>query len=301
MSTFTLFTAESRRSLLQECFELICWIDDFSDGYHLGSIRGTPAFTEALRHGNAQKSKLSNLVQQYADGLPSVGLSRCPYCQAINYLPFDYYDLDGLWWSYSHNARARERRQLCPHFLTLSGAVKLADEIAWEPVGVKPGPELPFVVPHMLRDYPIKAVISQINVGLHTAYPIVYFGEVKPIKIEEPVREWGSDLAVLMQKDGEVKILLDSSYYDVDEYADFDLAPWIEKEKVLWIEPNDKLFNLHLESDNQCPYLNLSGSRSGLQILQSCVWSKAKRIRGELKPRKWVDPLSSEWKPWNRV
>lgn len=275
-----------------------------ADGSHLqqSSIRDAPAFTEALRHGRAQKSKLRSLFQQYEGGLPSAGLSRCPYCQAINYLPFDYYDLDGLWWSYVQDVHTQERRQLCPHFLTLSGAIKLADEITWSPSGVLSGPELPFVVPHMLRDYPIKAVISQINVGSHTAYPIVYFSEVKPIEVENPVREWRSSVAVLMQEDREIQILLNDSYYDLDEYADFDLAPWIEKKKVLWIEPGDEWLNLRSQPTDQCPYLNLSGRKNALKVRRGNVWSKGKMIiEGKIKPRKWVDPMSSEWKPWNRV
>lgn len=304
MSTITLFTNESRQSLLQECFELICWIHDFSDGYHL---QGTPiiqdesAYKKAMQHGRDQKRKLRSLVQRYSDELPTIALSRCPYCQAINYLPFDYYDLDGLWWRREEVVRARERQQLCPHFLTLSGAIKLVDEITWSPFGVLPGPEVPFIVPHMLRDDPIKAVISQITVGSHTAYPIVYFSEVKPVKVEKPVCEWGNSIAVLVQKDGELDTPSSNSYFFLDEYADFDLAPWIEKGKVLWIDPSDELLNLRLESDNRCPYLNLPGSSSGPEISQSCVWSKGKRIRGELKPRQWVNPLSSEWKPWNQV
>ncbi|MDX2242490.1 MAG: hypothetical protein NW224_17525 [Leptolyngbyaceae cyanobacterium bins.302] len=302
MSNFTPFTAESRQSILQECFELICWVDDFADGYNLHSIKGTPAFIEALRHGDTQKDKLRNLIQKYRDRLPIVGLSRCPYCQAVNYLTFDAYDLDGLWWHCEKVIRARERQQLCPHFLTLSGAIKLADKITWSPFGVLSGPEVPFVVPHMLRDYPIKAVISQINVGSHTAYPIVYFSEVKPIKVEKPVCEWGNSIAVLVQKDGEFENLSSNSYHFLKEYADFDLAPWIKKEKVLWIEPGDEGLNLRSKSTGQCPYLNLSGRKDALLISRGNVWvGREKIIEGKIKTRKWVDPMSSEWKPWNKV
>ncbi len=286
MSTFTPFSFESRQSILQECVELICWLHDFADGYHLHSIRGTPAFIEALQYGHAQKDRLRSLAQQYSHGLPTVPLSRCPYCQIINHLPFDHYNLDGLWWHYEQDVRARGRQQLCPHFLTLSGAVKLADEIIWSPIEVLPGPEVPFIVPHMLQDDSIKAVISQINVGAHTTYPIVYFSQVKPVKIENPVCEWGKNVAVLVQKDGEFQSLLSSYYRYLDKYGDFDLAPWIARGKVLWIEPDDELFNLRSESDDQCPYLNLSGNLGALKLRQGCVWSEGKRIRGELKPRK---------------
>ncbi|MBD3886657.1 transposase family protein [Phormidium tenue FACHB-886] len=35
----------------------------------------------------------------------------------------------------------------------------------------KPEPEVPFVISHALENYSIQAVISRINVGIHTAYP----------------------------------------------------------------------------------------------------------------------------------
>jgi hypothetical protein len=51
---------------------------------------------------------------------------------------------------------------------------------------------------------------------------------------------------------------------------DFDLLPWINGGKLLWIAPDDD--SLAIKSDPACPYLNLSGNRFCQVVSEGQVW-----------------------------
>ncbi len=161
MSSNQPFDAETRRRTLQEYWRYF--------------ERTLPGGFYPPEH--AQRSQ--DLLREYFNGLPIVPLSRCPYCKTVIQLVMDTFDLDGLWWNYGQGHGSAPDETSCPHLWMLSGAVRLSQSITVSDCWVHPGPELPFVIPQVLNDHPIKVVISQVPVGRHIAYPMIYFTEKK--------------------------------------------------------------------------------------------------------------------------
>jgi hypothetical protein len=262
MDSSNFFTAEERQQLLKECFEVIEWLHDFER--RQSKYRLEPGFIELLQKEHTQLEYLKELRKQYSSKVPIIPLCRCPYCHTVNFLSLDYYGLDGLWWRYDESWRNWEQQQVCSHFWTLSGAMHLAEPIIPAPFEALPGPEVPFVIPHALENYPIQAVITQIQVGAHTAYPIAYFSASKPMQVEKSFPEWSYAGAVWVQEDNRLEADL-TPYYELNTTADFDIARWIEQGKAWWIEPDDSSFTLQ-NSLKSCPYLSLSGRREILYV-----------------------------------
>ncbi|MGG6297164.1 hypothetical protein ACQ4M4_22455 [Leptolyngbya sp. AN02str] len=294
----TPFTPEQRRALLDEFFLLY---KRYTDGWTLMSemraqypLEDEAAFNALAEASRASDARMKEIVQIYKNQVPVVPLSRCPFCQAINYHSFDFYDLDGLWWATgahdwrriveSNVYRPRERHRLCPHFWSLSGAVALRGEPSSSPLSVSPGPEVPFVFTHTLNFPAIKVVISQFNVGSHIAYPLVYFSEVKPVPwddVRPQFKEWSNTIAITFdEKDGSPNPNLENIEYPMvylnyppyDRAADdFDLAPWIKQGRVLWIAPGDETLTLKQQVEG-CPYLDLPGRRDRVQVLNGQIY-----------------------------
>ena len=269
MPTHTPFTAETRQQYLQKCFAVLQWLDDF-EGRRQIYFR-QPNFRELLRQQTAYREQLPALRDEYGAGVPMLPLTRCPYCQTLNYLSFDHYGLDGLWWRSDERWRNGAQQQLCPHFWTLSGAVKLAEAVATVPFSSEPGPAVPFVVPSALQEHPLQVVISQIQVGAHTAYPIAYFSETKPLTLANPFPEWSTEWAVWVQEHNRHEGAR-APYLLFKEQADFDLAPWIEQGRVAWIAPGDTAFTLQQQVQT-CPYLDLPGGQEFVLIANGIVSS----------------------------
>jgi hypothetical protein len=241
----------------------------------------------------AMSNQIYQLENQYKAGVPIIPLSRCPYCQAINYHSFDDYDLDGLWWKSligfldegagESAARPREQHRLCPHFWVLSGALTPGESFTVAPMMVEPGPDVPFVVTRLLQQYSMRAVISSLKVGAHTAYPIVYYSETKPVLLEYPFAEWSNNNAVWVQENGRIHQRHDAFYppwyrrdiTESQEFLDehFEFAPWIEEGQVFWIAPGDESLILQQRTEG-CPYLNLPGRRKRLYIHQGKCWGE---------------------------
>ncbi len=211
------------------------------------------------------------LTRQYCDGLPIVPLSRCPYCETIIQIVMDTFDIDGLALCLNH---AEPRHIKCPHFWMLSGALRLGQSITVSKGGLETGPELPFIIPQVLNDHPIKVVIFQVPVGQHVAYPTAYFTEKKPVFVKKPFPEWTTGI-YRWTKNGRIQQLgmydaIPSEYKPLKIDADFDLAPWIEQGKVLWIAPDDESMTLRSDVEGY-PYLNLPGTKEFLWVIRGQV------------------------------
>ncbi|HEY9654417.1 MAG TPA: hypothetical protein V6C50_02900, partial [Crinalium sp.] len=100
--------------------------------------------------------------------------------------------------------------------------------------------------------------------GAHTAYPIVYFSETKPLTLATPFPEWSTEWAVWVQAHNRYEAAR-APYYDLKEQADFDLAPWIEQGRVAWIAPGDTALTLQQQVQT-CPYLDLPGRQEFVLI-----------------------------------
>jgi hypothetical protein len=115
----------------------------------------------------------------------------------------------------------------------------------------------------------VRAVLSSFSVGSHRAYLVMYFTprpafnvplhKVWPTRIRPP----GIGKASLAASDS----ILD--YYDESSY-DYDLGPWMESKKLLWIAPDAADCKLHSGSAGS-PYLNLAGERAIQMLLDGEV------------------------------
>ncbi|MGD1936103.1 MAG: hypothetical protein ACFCA4_00905 [Cyanophyceae cyanobacterium] len=199
----------------------------------------------------------------------------------------DIEGIDGLWWCYADKRPALDGSQLCSHFLTLLGAMKLHYPLHHSELQVEAGPEVPFVVPKLIESEFVQATVSSVPVGKNTAYPIFYYSEVKPDlrfiydrswegtlcylhPLDAPNPEeglkmppmWGSEY--YMRLDEKTKMLLAAE--GIPYEGDFDLAPWIQTGKLWWISSEDESLELHNTVDD-CPYLNLPGIRATQYIV----------------------------------
>lgn len=247
------YTQAQRRSLLDEYFSLL---PDIAD-----PERGDERYDRAL-------ARLSTLWDAYVAGTPYVPLSRCPFTQQVFRPSLDPYGLDGLFWKF--DAAARRSEPMRGSLFAFTGALRLGDPVEAAPFLVRPGPEAPFVVPRILHHDAIRAVLSSVPIGRHTAYAIIYFSQ-HPVMDLERFNTWGLD-------DYSLEI-------DTDEYGwnsstpmlqdyDFELAPWIQQGKLHWIAPGDESLTIR-EGLAGCPYLNLAGRRLPLCIQDGEVWTAA--------------------------
>ncbi|MBC8463082.1 hypothetical protein H8D76_01865 [Candidatus Bathyarchaeota archaeon] len=224
------------------------------------------------------REKLVEAWSQYRMSTPVVPLSRCPFTNQVVYHSLDIYGLDGMWWD--SQVPIRPVDSLPSSFFMLTGALKPSGEYEKAPIIVKPGPEAPYVIPEILSTPGIKATITTVKVGAHTAYPIFYFIEDWE-KAVEPMNSWGANYWSFVNADmeygyNEYGILRDDPELDFEEEDDieeeeieytfdFDLKKWVDNGELLWIQPKDPVFTLR-KGASGCPYLNIQGSRDFVVI-----------------------------------
>ena len=198
--------------------------------------------------------------EAYVEILPHVALSRSPVTGQVFAPRIDVVDLDGPWWDAREPARPDE---LAPgDVVSFAGAMQLAeDRIGVAPFLAVPGPEVPFVHPGLLASDGVRAVISQVDVGPHTGYPIVYFADTQDLPIR--LNEWGANRYRYTGAEGE------DFPYEGD--WDFDLGPWLDNGKLLWISPGDAALELHRGRDG-CPFVDLPGRRGIARVQDGEVW-----------------------------
>lgn len=195
------------------------------------------------------------LFRRYRQLLPEVPVSRNPDTGEVVRWAIDTVGLDGWFWSY-RGASNRLPDPVTPGWLTMAGAVRLAEPVEPAPFLVRPGPGVPFVVPRILDAPGVRAVVAQVPVGRHTGWPITYFGP-RP-KNTRLVNLWPGDTYPVYDADGQWKGWAETTPWVAD--YDFDLAPWLRSGKLLWILPGDESMTLRGGVDG-CPYLDLPGVR----------------------------------------
>jgi hypothetical protein len=220
---------------------------------HAGIVQ---ALRHALRHApNENRLLVLGAVQgqlraAYRATIPVVPIARCPHTGEVARHSLDTYGLDGLWWHADDACRPSETPP--PTFFALTGALRLAGEPEYTAFPVRPGPGVPYVLPRLLELEGMRAVVSSVPVGRHTGYPVVYFADPAPEGVHPPTT-WGL-----------------AAETDVHEEHDFDLAPWIERGKLLWIAPGDDELALHDDLAG-CPFLDLEGTRQSQLISEGRV------------------------------
>lgn len=198
--------------------------------------------------------EIRDLTQRYLDGLPKVAISRCPFSGDTVVHSLDVFGIDGLWWDYETPLRPIE--SLPRTFHTLSGAIALASPVELASFVVRPGPGVPFVIPGLLGDPSVVAVISSVAVGLHTGYPVCYFSS-NPESVDFLPNSWGASFR--LEERGLPGRGWSSREVQVQE-MDFDLEPWVRSEKLGWIAPGDPAVRIRTSVDD-CPYLAIKGTQ----------------------------------------
>jgi hypothetical protein len=269
----TPFTEKERRKLLNDYFRDQERAEELD--YEVATTVGEASET-VVQELDSLRSKISDALDLYRLNVPVLPLSRCPITRQVAYHSIDVYGLDGLWWD--NQVPIRPVDVLPSTFIMVLGALKLGPSLEKAPFPVRPGPEAPYVVPEVLSNPNVKAVVSTVKVGVHTAYPIFYYG-LDWEKDLEPMNNWGANHWSYLDRDGNLRYneygvipISDDSYLedleeapdddeeDVEYTVDYDLRRWLEEGKLLWIAPGDQTFTLR-EGASGCPYLDLPGSR----------------------------------------
>ncbi|MCW5966701.1 MAG: hypothetical protein KIT83_21865 [Bryobacterales bacterium] len=205
------------------------------------------------------------LLEAYMDGLPRMELSRCPYTHFELRHTLDPYGLDGLWWDSWSPARPRNERPYFCHAIT--GAVTLGTPVEVFAHTAMPGPAVPYVIPALLADARVTAVVSSFPCGRHRAYCVAYFSPEECDGLPWP-NDWGTNRR--WSEGGTTS----GGWYealDMEEVRDFELGPYIERGKLFWIAPDDPQLALRRGLPG-CPYLHLPGERRVQYVSQGQVW-----------------------------
>ena len=204
--------------------------------------------------------KLDRLTAEYAENVPHVPVSRCPICGEPLELAIDTVGLDGPWWWVDCPEDFAPPRG-CEHFQVFLGALDLHGREPHEVDvwGVMPGPGAPFVIARMLSMDGMKAAVGTVPIGANdTGYLVTYFSS-EPVAPTDLHQEWRRKTWVLYDAAGQAvgRELKNDPW-------DFELGPWLEQGKLLWIEAGDG--SMKLREGRPCPYENLPGTRQN-QIL----------------------------------
>lgn len=195
------------------------------------------------------------VLGEYADRLPRITISVCPFTGARLKHSFDPWGLDGPWWHYSREVEIQEPAAP-PSFKVVLGAVNFHGRLPVEArESVMPGPETPFVVPRLLSLPGMIAVVSSLKMETgDTAYPVVYFSETD-IPHSSLHQFW-------LQQEYWFEVNGKSSWLIANDKWDFDLQPWINSGKLRWIRPDDsKSQVVDGRNGEACPYVGLPGDR----------------------------------------
>ncbi len=204
----------------------------------------------------------SQLRKQYQKGLPILPLSRCPFTGEIWKHTLDIYGLDSPFWEDTHPLRGDEEDQ--PYggkYAFFTGSIKLnhpEDDFYWNRVTFY---EKPFVIPSLMRGkYPLTPVIMPVDIGEHEGHIIVYFGDFEFLhfKIEFDTVNLPGDWGCYTHYS--TKASNDYIGYHIEgkrNLVNFNLDPYLEKNRIYWIDKNDKTMTLR-QGLNGCPFAGSS-------------------------------------------
>ncbi|MHC5109669.1 MAG: hypothetical protein ACYTHJ_07300 [Planctomycetota bacterium] len=196
--------------------------------------------------------------KRYYDRIHRVPMSTCPFCDRALYRTFDPFGLDGLWWGKS--AEPTEPPP-CPHFCLLRGAVNFSGKTPTSGNHeVRPGPEIPYVIPRILELESMVMVVSEISMACgYRAFPLAYFAEHRP-PARELTADWARSIQHYTTTSGE------AGWAYANDPWDFDLDPWMGRDKVRWCDPESGCLRLVQADAASYPYRGLSGARENIVI-----------------------------------
>jgi len=253
---------KERRKILDSYFKTRIELDELNKKYDDGAAPDNHSEEELLRLIEEKRLTAEKIREEYLEVIPDAAISRCPFTGSTLIRSIDLEGIDGLWWDYYNPARRKV--ELLPTFFAMDGAVKFAAGVEQLPFSFSVGPEVPFVLPRLLKHAAIKAVLSSLPIGGHRAYFITYYSEPMLSDIRR-VNDLGTYCYEYSDKQG----LIQKDFYQ-DPAKDFELEDWINTGKLLWIEPDDLTLTLRSYLSG-CPYLNLPGSRKTLAVINGDI------------------------------
>lgn len=207
------------------------------------------------------------LEKTYLLGLPRIPIARCPFTGEVVTKEIDIYGFNGFWWNkFSQDILL----QGSPYAFTYCGALNFMGQETHE-VGeideILTGPEVPYVIPHLLELPEVKCVLYATRL-LEPQYPVyfmTYFANPK-LPPERSHQMW-------LRTDFWYQDEAGHTWWDIrNDSWDFNLKTWLEPPgKLLWINPSDPELKLHDKPISEFPYFNLKGRRKFLVILNGKV------------------------------
>jgi len=130
------------------------------------------------------------------------------------------------------------------------------------------GPGVPYVIPRLMRQEPVRLVISSMTLfeGNATAYFMTYFSDPR-LPAWEGHQQWLRENFYFLDAEGRQR------WSTRDDAWDPDLAGWLASapERIFWIAPDDSGMTL-LSGAATCPYVNLPGSHMMQHIQSSRIY-----------------------------
>ena len=224
------------------------------------------------RMPRAKETKIIEAIEKhrkdYFDALPMMTISRCPFSGLPYRCVFDPWGVDGLWWQQSEIVIELPTDETSEHFFLLQGAVNLQGKAPQG--GTYPallGPEIPFVVPHLLEQPDSRMIISSFEMANgYLAMPLVYFAKSPPPE-NKRIESWRYESFGWEDEKGNHRWSYNTKPYE------FDLGPWMERQQIGWIPTMDveSAINGEIESPrfgsaSSYPLKDLQGSTDRQQV-----------------------------------
>lgn len=200
---------------------------------------------------------------------PWVLVSRCPYCNKPTKQLASVISLrEKVWYQkYGDGCSGSDDIRGCQHLFCLDGALNLHGHQPTETCHPAPGSfnnritmaaEVPFVKPRVLNLPSMVAVIHSLPIAdRYTVYWVAYFTQEMP-----PIKDFCVPFArigyVEIERHHDEDYAVEGTRSDAQEY---NLIPWIEQEKLFWIDPNDETNSIVRGKATDFPYHNISGRR----------------------------------------
>jgi hypothetical protein len=223
--------------------------------------------TDAYRRAREAQAEMAAAEETYFRDLPRLPLSCCPHCARPLFRAFDPFGLDGLWW---RSDAQPDEPPPCPHFCLLQGAVDLRAGRPRPDFEVHPGPAAPFVIPRLLQQEGMVAVVSRVAMADGAlAYPIAYFAPRRP-PIQTLAAPWPRTnfvYATQLGVHGWRREDEPASGQHASDAWDFALQPWVAAGRVRWCDPGGDRSALSTAPAEAFPFAGLPGLQQRQLIL----------------------------------